>query len=288
MSLIRTLNDQLEVAGHSEATDRELKLLRRTDEWADLRAGYPDPDTAIRDCADLVRSWRRAGAYLPTEGDDTPRVRARSLALYSMASEEPEVLAFRGDVLGGRVLPLTSVREWVEPRQPARTQRRDLPDLRLPVDELRVVQVKPGTVLGRLRDLAVYLSSTYRWAEDQAVAFVLCDVVPAVSGVWVTETRSSTGDRITLDVDPSVPPDVVRARYAEAQRELTGKRHRAPNPESLDVLSEWVLRGEPEFREMAHRWSRERGVERDRNWCGTTIARAWRAVTGSPLVRSAE
>lgn len=288
MSLVKSLNDQLEVVGQQGATSRELRRLRQTEEWADLRRGYPDPDTAARDCADLVRSWRRAGAYLPPEGDDSSRVRARSLALYSMASEEPEVLAFRSDILGGQVLPFASVRGWVIDRLTPADTWRGLPDLLLPIDDLRRVGVEPDSNLARLRDLSGYLSATYGWAGDQAVAFVLCDVVPAVSGVRVTETGSSMGYRITLEVDPSVPPDVVRARYAEAQRELTGKRYRAPNPESLDVLSEWVLRGEPEFREMAHRWSQERGVKRDRNWCGTTIARAWRAVTGSRLVRSAE
>lgn len=280
MSATSDVQLALQVRGAPDATSVELHRLHGTAEWADITGGMHDPDVAARDCADLIVAWRRE-VHLPAGRSlEASRIRARSLALFSAARDWDDVQAFRIDVLGGALLRLDGIRAWVEQRRPPAETWQGLPNLRLPIADMRWTHVAPDSELDRLRLLADELADWFHWGADQAVAFVLADVVPAVSGVRTIEMSSHTGAVIRLDVAPDVPPAVVAERYAQAQQHLLGRSYKSPKQSSFDLVSEWVLRGRRNFSEFAHTWSKAHGVDLDRNACQMAVRRTWRALTG--------
>lgn len=287
MSATAEVQKALELQGLPGATAGELRRLYRSAEWEDLTGGLHDPDTAVRDCADLVASWRRERNLPAGRSAEASRIRARSLAFYAAASEWDEVVAFRSTVLGGHLVALDDLRDWIVQRLPPLSQRHGLPNLKVPFEDMRRVHVVPDTDLDRLRTLAEHLADWFGWGVDQAVAFVVTDAVPAVSGVrseypQVSSDRSAPAQRVvTLTVSPDVPPAVVAARYAEAQRELVGHAYKSPSQQSFDLVSEWVLRGRRSFRELARSFSRIQDTLVTRNAAQMTVRRTWRAVTGS-------
>lgn len=277
----RHVQEALEDLGLPAATTQELRALYRTADWQELLDGVHDPATAARDCADVIAAWRR-GAGLPAGDDDeVARIRARSLTRYEAAAHDPDVQAFRAEVLAGRLMRLDDVREWVRRQEVPPSQRRNLEDLALPFEDYRRVRVPPGSDLEALRTVAVRLVRRYGWTEDQAVAFILADAVPAVSGLMAGIRSTEAGDTIVLEVSPDVPADVVRARYSELQAEVNGRPYRAPKRQSLDVLSEWILTGRRSFRELARCWNRDHGGDVTTGAVREAVRRNWQAFTGA-------
>lgn len=180
---------------------------------------------------------------------------ALSAVVAELAREDPEVIAFRREVLDGRLLidmpsleQRDSVTDWLE-REIAREQ----PLLAAggaaavwftysEVFEEGPIQarVAPGGILDRLRTLGETLAAHYRWSPAAAIAFVLTDEEPTIDAV----TAKIEGDvtlpalsRISLSIDPVMPPAAVARAYQQARSHLARRRIREMPPKSLALAA---------------------------------------------------
>ncbi len=127
------------------------------------------------------------------------------------------------------------------------------------------IPVKAGGVLDRLRVLSEQLAREFHWREAQATTFVLTGKTPLVPSLRVEYYRGSYSlptilyqhARITLDVDPEVPPSQVAKFYAEARRKVRSGQRNKPLSEKVAALVEFVLEhGEGAWREKVEAWNR--------------------------------
>jgi hypothetical protein len=164
------------------------------------------------------------------------RATAVSRVIAHLAARLPEVEMFRDKVLSNALLDVATVDSWVTARareegagrRPARLLAFAVPVEGSP-GEVRTehhVVTQPNGVLERLRQLSERLAATYGWLPAQATLFVLTDRAPLVDTITVAHTkRGSTPviNRITLVVDPALPPHVVTAHYRRARKQEFGK-----------------------------------------------------------------
>ena len=122
----------------------------------------------------------------------------------------------------------------------------------------------------------------YGWDRRGAAAFLLGEFVPVSSGIVRRELVTQKGSRIVLEIDPSVPVEEVEASYIEGRANLGRKSGRMPSDKNLNLVSDFILRGEPPFREMARK--EHRTVKDVR----LTIGRTWKMLTQHAYERSAE
>lgn len=92
----------------------------------------------------------------------------------------------------------------------------------------RQVATVAGSVLERLRELSAYLADRYTWSEGQASTFVLTGNPPFILSVgnMVRLRPLEALSRITLHVDPALPPREVVAVYRQIRRKVVTGRHR--------------------------------------------------------------
>lgn len=168
----------------------------------------------VAPATDFEPSRRRA----PGDQEDA-RLEALARILVLEARQQPRVLAFRREVLGGKLVSPERIPAWL--RRKEREQGKPTTFIRVPLDELgepildedalltgtvsnrwiqellyfhpapgasrpdqiRVVDValRTGSVLWRLRDLAKWLADVYCWKLSRAIAFVLSDQVPRLA-----------------------------------------------------------------------------------------------------------
>lgn len=274
----------------------ELRRLKKEPEWSDLEAGLMP--TASADCADLVRSWERmeqAEGAVPAgmPAGERERMRAKALVLASLANEDPVVVQWRTEHLGGKLVPLSSVGEWVRSHQTGQGSPRQL--LAFPDQgQLCRVATSDGSVLRSLLSLSSRLALEYGWTEDTATAFVLSDAVPIPKWVRVTvhETGDVYGARIILDVDPDTPAEVV-ARLYDEERKAMGRAHRPPAPATFAILSDWVSRDCPKWTRLPlRRWDGLRASMSNearpltRATARRSLLRSWEYLTGEPFSRN--
>lgn len=199
-----------------EVADTQIRLTRSP---ADQQA-WPD----FVKTAHSVRKDRGIAAPEPRESEEERRLRqafARAHAVAGDARRNPDVQAFRQEVLGGRTLPPTEIARWIEDTRRADgpgavvivytpilgehpTLRPDgvweyppggPPEVRIPAVlhyrtpeagcDLRV-RVASGKTLDRLRKLAEQLAPLYGWTPAAACWFVLTDTDPGTAGVRIT------------------------------------------------------------------------------------------------------
>lgn len=178
---------------------------------------------------------------------DAFQERGQALArmLADQAAAEPDVIAFRSDVIGGRLLRLEQVGPWVREqakKDGAPTTWAEVPwpvdpgDKRVPRLLLRSLHyvsadgaesafTAEGGVLERLRREAELLSGTYGygWREHEAATWLLTGIAPAVVSAactWRHNTAHAPASRFTLELDPMIPPRVVAAMYTRARRRI--------------------------------------------------------------------
>jgi hypothetical protein len=190
---------------------------------------------------------------------------ALSVLLAQEARARPDVKAFRKKHLGGVLLPLSKVREWVLQKAagdgiptiwandvllpPAsKPQLDDRGRIRIPIHRtlqcmglatkylrypmpdhsVECVPVHAGGALHLLHQLATALSQTFHWTEAEAVMLVLTDEVPPVeSAKWQVHWSSIPSlSRITLALDPALSPRQVEALYRRLRGQLLEGRYR--------------------------------------------------------------
>jgi hypothetical protein len=224
-------------------------------EWARLSedgyiARFQNGDVQTDDLLDIVDEWRQDMSTVVLHGARSPRkkgttraadlhdVRAETVSavIAHQAALHPDVMAFRTEVLSGQLLDSAAVKNWIRDQQsPTPTAARDgretvaLP-LALPVAEgsndvvTHHALVEPNGVLGRLRVVSERLVGIYGWKPGVATLFILTDRTPHISTLTVEHTRRTDAvlNRITLTIDPALPPQVVTAQYVAARKAQFG------------------------------------------------------------------
>lgn len=160
-----------------------------------------------------------------------------SFLLAEEAGKNPEVMSFREQCLGNRLLQLEQVGAWIADWAEENSADGQAGTLEyLPADSWPLRKPAPqGGVLDRLRLLGARLADIYGWEQSQASTFVLAGVVPLVPAIredTVGGVPISATTRIVLEIDPVVTPRElvkhykrVRARVAQdATGGVTGKQ----------------------------------------------------------------
>jgi Sulfotransferase family len=202
---------------HAARVDARLRVL-----GAKLRRAPKD----VRRSRRRTKAHHNRGSFAPLlsqPGDG--RHHAVSFLLAREAADDPDVVAFRADVMGSRLLALDQVEDWVIGQARRETGRRPMRTLEYVGAHgvpLRRPTVEDG-VLERLRRLGGELVERYGWEQHEATTFVLTDLVPILepirsSIVGGRPMRPPT--RLVLEVDPSVSPSEVRKQYKALRRAL--------------------------------------------------------------------
>ena len=177
---------------------------------------------------------RRAARSQPSARERRMIAISQLLAEDARQNEEA-VQDFRQSMLGGRLLEWADVETWVR-RQATddgtldRDPRASFLEYGVPDDLwMRSQPTAKNGVLGSLRILAARLAKRYGWQEAQATLFVLTDMVPRVSPLhaemkWTSPFEAMS--RITLTVDPALPPREVADAYREVRARFLGPRYR--------------------------------------------------------------
>jgi Sulfotransferase family len=216
---------------------------------------------------DVRRSRRRTKAghngrsfapLLSQPGDG--RHHAVSFLLAREAADDPEVVAFRADVMGSRLLALDQVEDWVIAQARRESGRRPVRTLEYVGGHgvpLRRPTVEDG-VLERLRRLGGKLVERYGWENHQATTFVLTDLVPILepirsSIVGGRPLRPPT--RLVLEVDPSVSPSEVSKQYRALRRELFPGRVRRIEDRRLRLAVFVANHGDQSWESLFRSWN---------------------------------
>ena len=238
----------------------------------------------VDECKSLEKLVRECSAAVPVtagrQHEVLPdrRLLALSRILAAEAEGLPEVVKFRQEVLGGRLLAPEEVKPWVESQaereRPAKgavprpvsvlevypAHKKDSEQWLTPEDQIvhqknppfpgengwihRVVIHSSTGVLARLKDLAVRLCRRYPiWQEAQAVGFILTGMVPLVPKARVTVTFG-VGLRITLNLDPWLPVNEVAKIYSHYRQEFFPGQGGHPIGEKNLSLAVFVVENE--------------------------------------------
>lgn len=182
------------------------------------------------------------------------RADAISALLAADASRREEVVAFRREVLRGKLLKPERVAEWIErrsregeqvrrkvlgepwevdPRAEGREWIDGRPVVRYETPSVEYAAPEGGWVqraassseLERLRKVGEGLASRYGWQPAQATIFLLTGAVPilpAIRARTVSKLPVVAATRIVLEVDPTATPREVAEHYAEVRTRVTG------------------------------------------------------------------
>ncbi len=117
-------------------------------------------------------------------------------------------------------------------------------------------------ILDSLNGCTNWIASEYHWDEHQAKTFILTGAIPVYSRLtygirttWGADGRHSV--KITLEVDPEVPPKTVRSVYHQIRSHVRdGSRYR-PLSEKIASLVEFVLTHEDAWEEKFTQWNKK-------------------------------
>lgn len=200
-------------------------------QWSRSSDRSPDSENHIRQPSLLLeaRSFRAlwplvSGAYeldivaglQPQESRLTARSRALSELAAGLAERDDEVVQFRDEALGGKVLTSEEAEEFPTPVS--------------------------------LSALARRLARLFDWKETEAVHFVLTGETPQVRPLEASVTAKAppgalTQRSITLTAASWIPAKVVERTYRQLQREIISGRNRGPEAHCWEVAG-FVLREE--------------------------------------------
>jgi hypothetical protein len=264
-------------------TDAEWRQVELDDRHEDAY------DTADRIHTQRLR--RQPMAQPPDERDESlptefaSFVWARSLLAAADAADDPHVLAFRADVLGGQLLALDGVWDWVHEQAaldgpPTVYARHVVPPgwrehdpvpvgaewVGVEVETLRygaadgkwvhAVPVARGGVLYRLRALSEWLAKQYGWQPAQGSTFVLTGCTPVVTMLrMTTPVLPGPRQRVVIDADPEVPPELVAAAFRRARSRLLGPRVRLPSVHGSGLVVHAAERPGVDTRGLWRQWN---------------------------------
>lgn len=234
------------------------------------------------------------------------REAARSLLYARRAKEEPGVLAFRGEVLRGRLVPRERIAEWIETQADKDGPASRWLEVRLPDDvALRVtdsgqalpdpdmsigtlgggtihqdrlefalpdgwgtsVSTALGGVLERLRVLSAYLAEKYCWDHSAATHFVLAGGVPIVEGIRFTiKATGDPAERVVIDLDPDVSPRELAAAYRRQRLEISGGRRRTVTIKTMRLAAFDATDTGGIWKARMDRWNKANPNSRYENW----------------------
>lgn len=247
-------------------TDKQWHVLVKWGDVGAVRLGAGQVSTLVQQARDMLESYggettpkasppqaRARTEIAPSPAGDSYRFTrqdALCIAVAALAAKDPEVIAFRREVLEDQLptYALDSSREGVEEWIPRQIERERpqlaaiagepplLTYIKVIGHELETTPVAPGGVLDRLRVLGDRLAARYRWAPHAATAFALSgDVIPTIE--VLTATIQPNHDvpaltRITLAVDPAATPAAVARAYEQARGRIAEKRARELHPKT--------------------------------------------------------
>ncbi len=103
------------------------------------------------------------------------------------------------------------------------------------------VYIRVDSDLGRLKQVALELTSAYGWKEEYAVPFIVCGAVPPASRAMCEVSyvnHHNTGlfyaQRVEIVCHPSTRPDVVANLYARARKSI-GQRYRKLSDKHIEL-----------------------------------------------------
>ena len=249
----------LEAGIGRRVTDRLWSFLLEQGWVDDVVRGARGMESLVEVAGGILRAASERSERAPrNSGNTDAQAWARSVLVAEIASADPDVVAFRRDVLGDQLISHAEVPGWIEAQEKNEVpvvwatvplegeQVSDGPITGRPTgwsarvlsyagpgDEwVRLATTGKG-VLERLRRLSVSLADFYAWTEAQAVIFTLTDVLPWIAPIRAKEPAMKVrhnracpwAQRITLDIDPSVTPAEVAEAYKEI-RNRQGRRRR--------------------------------------------------------------
>jgi hypothetical protein len=230
--------------------------------WA---AQYAQGDSEISEISAHLESYRSGSQHLfPIKAEVKLEPNWRSIAFAEVsaidAARDPAVVAFRADVLEGRLIAFEDIKTWAEttaqqegravglvtipddtdriPRSPEEAKALEVKAswtaivIRFPDaagSRVKAVRIRLGGVLDRLRGVAMHLGLSYGWKEPYAVAFILTGESPPPLRGSVTASRTYGSLRpstatITVNPDWVSPSDVARL-YREVMSEDDFRQH---------------------------------------------------------------
>jgi hypothetical protein len=250
------------------------------------------------DPADLPKP---SGGRQPRPAVDRQQV--LSLLVAHEVAKDPDVAAFRAEVLGDRLLEPGRIKDWIRAQAEADGPPTDwLTEVPLPtghtlrwtgeafsveppltVSRARHVRYRnlhyglpddpsilvwpttDGGVLDRLRRISERLANWYGWDPGQATLFVLTGWVPSVPAVraGTRYRRLPSLARLEMRIDPTLSPREVAAEYRRARRNTLSRRYRSLTDKHI-LLAAHAARTEGQtWEERMQAWNQEHG---DSGW----------------------
>lgn len=160
----------------------------------------------------------------------------------------------------------------------------------VPNEPANRVYVNMAGILGRLKGVTKTLIKSYPWwQEAQAVAFILCGVIPPHSkGKGQISFSSARPPRIRLDLDPRLSSQEVAKFYASLRQVVFPGRDRDMGDKHLELavfLAEYPTgRTWPELMEVWNREKKKEWAYNDFRWFARDARSAWERVTGKDWV----
>ena len=158
------------------------------------------------------------------EPDYQPHIRATILSgvVAADATKDLEVIGFRNEVLGGKLMSAEEAAQWVRHHTVVPPEDRGE----------REHLGHEDTTLLRLEELAHHLNVLYSWSVESAIAFVLTGYPPMMPPIEnrlirkriLQRDRASVQlTRVVLNIDPFEKPTRVAEYYSQIRKTLLGK-----------------------------------------------------------------
>ena len=240
---------------------------------------------------------------------------ALSLLLAQQARARTDVTSFREQHLGGTLLRLGEIREWVLQKATSdgmpttwandvllppesKPEFDDQGMLRIPINgavqcmgfaikylsypapdhSVSRVPVRVGGTLHILHQLASSLSQTFHWTEAEAAMLVLTDEVPPVEPAKWQVHWSATPclSRITLTLDPALSPRQVESVYRRVRGEVLDGRYRNITTKHALLAAFTATLSSLKLREQMRKWN-----AKYRRWKYTVVTNFGRDATAA-------
>jgi hypothetical protein len=223
------------------------------------RFGATEPDLS-----GLSAGWNVAGDVFQPRSHE----RALAAALAKVARADEDLRDYRRKEIGDRVLDPEESESWItahladearlgtigpitlDYQTPRRAymdvdQGAQLEYLSADRSRTRVVRVRRGGRLDRLRKLSRVLAARYGWVRADAVRFVLSDEPPSAPmlrmGLWPAFEGPTAASRIVLSINVVATPREVAKIYGHARRQLLARTPRRLSDKHL-ALAEFFTR----------------------------------------------
>lgn len=270
---------------NSEFTIEDLESTYASARWLVERSDTRGRQPAVEPTTPPRRKTRPRKRYRFDQGPDT-RLLFLSEILALEASRNPDVLSFREEVLGGELLEVDQVREWLENQKEEHGPRliiRFADGGFIP----RSVSVRKSEPMHRLSVLAAVLTRFCPWDKAEAVSFILCGRVPLVprARVHLPAYFALPYNRVQLDLDPHLAPQEVAALYRAVRKVAVMQRDRPLSKRTLELTLFLARRPDLGPKTLVKEWNRvfpEWAYSDERSFA-RAAREGWRSLTRGKL-----